>query len=64
MKGIKNRLERLQGKRRPAAACVVVYDPATGEPVTKVPTGAKVLVMLPDNDRGDVTLPEPTEQPQ
>lgn len=52
------RLERAQEQRRAAEvageapeAIVVLYDPATGEPLRPVPEGAKVQVWLPDNGR-------------
>jgi len=52
---LKTRLERLEQTTTPAEApgCVVIYDPATGEPLTPVPDGCKVAIWLPDNGRGD-----------
>lgn len=36
-----------------STAAVVVYDLATGRPLRPVPTGATVVVWLPDNRRGE-----------
>lgn len=59
MRGIKRRVERLRGQRQQAPLCSIeIYDPGTGELLTEPTPGAKVVVRIPDNGRGDYMLPE------
>lgn len=61
--GIKQRLlklertEQIQVEAVPASTwCVVIFNATTHLPLTPVDPNAEILVLLPDNQRGDCGL--------
>lgn len=51
MASLEQRLEILEREAAPVVPRVVVYEP--GEELSELPAGAEVVILLPDNGRGD-----------
>ena len=60
MSKLRRRLEALENMRvksKQYLPWLSVVDPQTGVPYMPVPVWANVVVFIPDNGRGDCTLP-------
>lgn len=56
MRAIEQRLQALERTTEATAqpqSAVVIYDAKTGQELTPRPASARVIVLLPDNGRGD-----------
>lgn len=56
MKAIEQRLKALEASTEATAqpqSAVVIYNHVTGQELTKRPASACVIVLIPDNGRGD-----------
>jgi len=56
---LRKRLERLEAhtEKKGEPCFVTITDPLSGLPYVPIPEWAAVIVLIPDNGRGDATIP-------